>query len=86
MSLDAYDSALSASTITAATAVAGLSLPNPNSLNVAVQLRENVWKLLEGDEPENTRKAMEPKMKEFMYYCHCSYPTDPHYSILASGG
>ena len=82
MSLDAYDSALSASTITAATAVAGLSLPNPNSLNVAVQLRENVWKLLEGDEPENTRKAMEPKMKEFMYYCHCSYPTDPHYSIL----
>ena len=82
MSLDAYDSALSASTITAATAVAGLSLPNLNSLNVAVQLRENVWKLLEGDEPENTRKAMEPKMKEFMYYCHCSFPTDPHYSIL----
>jgi Centromere DNA-binding protein complex CBF3 subunit, domain 2/Transcriptional activator of glycolytic enzymes len=82
MSLDAYNEAISASTITAATAVAGLSLPNPNSLNVAVQLRENVWRLLEGDEPENTRKAMEPKMKEFMYYCHSIYPTDPHYGIL----
>jgi hypothetical protein len=46
MSLDAYNETISASTITAATAVVDLSLPNPNSLNLAVQLRENVTLLV----------------------------------------
>lgn len=82
MSLDAYNAAVSGGTVTATDALVGLSLPNPNSVNVAVNLRENVWRLLENDEPENTRKAMEPRMNEFMTYCHTMFPTDPHYSIL----
>jgi hypothetical protein len=58
MALDAYNAAVTAyNTLTPCPV-----LPNPNTTNVTVQLRENVWRLLEGDEPENTRKAMEPKM------------------------
>jgi hypothetical protein len=57
------------------TPTTGPLLQNPNTTNHMVQ---NVWKLLGGDELENTQ----PKVKEFMLYCHSIYPTDPHYSIL----
>jgi hypothetical protein len=82
MALDAYNAAVTAYNTLTPGLTPGPVLPNPNTTNVTVQLRENVWRLLEGDEPENTRKAMEPKMKEFFYYCATIYPHDPHSSIL----
>jgi hypothetical protein len=78
MALDAYNTTVMAYN----TPTTGPLSPKPHATNHMGQLQENVWRLLEGDEPKNMLKAIEQKMKRFMYYCNSIYLTDSHYSIL----
>jgi hypothetical protein len=41
-----------------------------------------VWRLLEGDDPENTKKAFDPKMTEYFAFCKLVSPNDPHCTVL----
>ena len=79
MSLDALEFAVANS----AQRQSDVTIANPNSLDQQVQLKETVWRLLEADDPENTRKSVEPKMKEYFEFCKLSYPDDPHFNILS---
>ena len=78
MSLDAHDAAYS----TAQDRTGEHSLHHPNDVELQGTLKENVWRLLEAEDPENTKKAYEPKMKEYFEFCKTVYPTDPHFNIL----
>ena len=75
MSLDAYAAAMAyrrqPPTGAAAGAAAGAAVPHPNDMALEVNLRESVWRLLEDNDPENTKKAFEPKMKEY-FVCNGS--------------
>jgi hypothetical protein len=52
MSLDAHDAALT----TRCPAPAPPYLQHPNELALNVNLQESVWRLLENDDPPNTKK------------------------------
>jgi hypothetical protein len=57
-------------------------LQHPNEMALNVNLQESVWRLLENDDPPNTKKQQEPKMKEYFEFCRMMYPNDPHFNIL----
>jgi hypothetical protein len=57
-------------------------LQHPNEIALNVNLQESVWRLLENDDPINTKKQQEPKMKEYFEFCRVMYPNDPHFTIL----
>jgi hypothetical protein len=78
MSLDAHDAALTARR----PAPAPPHLQHPNEVALNVNLQESVWRLLENDNPPNTKKQHEPKMKEYFEFCRVMYPNDPHFNIL----
>jgi hypothetical protein len=78
MSLDAHDVAY----VAAQERPVELTLQHPNDLQLQGTLKENVWRLLEAEDPENTKKAFEPKMKEYFEFCKTVYPHDPHFNIL----
>ena len=70
MSLDAHDVAFSSAQDRSVDPL----LQHPNDVELQGTLKENVWRLLEAEDPENTRKAYEPKMKEYFEFC-CSQPS-----------
>ncbi len=78
MSLDAHDVAFSSAQDRSVDPL----LQHPNDVELQGTLKENVWRLLEAEDPENTRKAYEPKMKEYFEFCKTVYPNDPHFNIL----
>lgn len=78
MSLDAHDVAY----VAAQERHVEPTLQHPNDLQLQGTLKENVWRLLEAEDPENTKKAFEPKMKEYFEFCKTVYPHDPHFNIL----
>ena len=82
MSLDAYAAAMASRRQPPTGAAAGAAVSHPNDMALEVNLRESVWRLLEDDDPENTKKAFEPKMKEYFVFCCEVYPLDPHNHIL----
>ena len=88
MSLDAYAAAMAyrrqppTGAAAGSGAAAGAAVSHPNDMALEVNLRESVWRLLEDDDPENTKKGFEPKMKEYFVFCCEVYPLDPHNHIL----
>jgi hypothetical protein len=58
------------------------NIQHPNDVQLQGTLKENVWHLLEAKDSENTKKAFEPKMKEYFEFCKTVYPNDPHFNIL----
>jgi hypothetical protein len=65
MSLDAHDAALAARR----PAAAPPHLQHPHEIALNVNLQESVWRLLENDDPINTKKQQESKMKEYFEVC-----------------
>ncbi|KAG7338737.1 hypothetical protein IV203_001225 [Nitzschia inconspicua] len=53
-------------------------IQNPAALNLETALQQFVIDLREDGEPENTKKAYLPKLKEWFQYCDHVYPTDPY--------
>ncbi|KAG7338206.1 hypothetical protein IV203_025118 [Nitzschia inconspicua] len=53
-------------------------IQNPAALNLETALQQFVIDLREAGEPENTKKAYLPKLKEWFQYCDHVYPTDPY--------
>ena len=82
MSLEAYNEVVGG--VHPAPLTVPQALPNPTAVALTVNLRENVWKLLEGEEPENTKKVFLPKIREFMTFCYLTHPNDPYYMVLTS--
>jgi hypothetical protein len=66
MSLDAHDATLA--TCRHVPAPPPL-LQHPNKLALDVTLQESVWRLLDNDDSKNTKKAHDPKMKEYFEFC-----------------
>ena len=58
-------------------------LTNLVQANLEDTLRENMINLAEADNPENTKKAFEPKMKEYFEFCKMLYPDNPYNAILS---
>ena len=79
MSLNAYDVAHA----TAQARPLAAQLQNPVQLDLEVGLRESILKIAEADDPENTKRSMEPKIKEYFEFCQTVYPNDPNTTILA---
>ena len=46
-------------------------------------LKEMVIHISEADDPENTKKVFEPKMKEYFEYCKMVFPEDPYGFVLS---
>ena len=79
MSLDAHDVAIASRP----SGSVGTALQHPNEMHQNTAMQENVMRVLEGDDPENTRKQFGPKMAEYFEFCKAVYPGDEHSSILA---
>ena len=74
MSLDVYDACVATATNPTMATPAGVALTG--------QLREGVYRRLEEEQPENTRKAMNPKMREFLSFCKVVYAGVGNNTIL----
>ncbi|KAL3914492.1 MAG: hypothetical protein SGARI_000093, partial [Bacillariaceae sp.] len=76
MSIDVYDAI-----------IAGVDLDTvlaPDAAALTGNLRESVHRTLEGEQPENTLKAMNPKMREFLCFCKQIYPNRGNPTILSA--
>ena len=78
MALNAYNSAFSIRP----TPPSDPPLTNPNDVSLDASLRTSVLGMLDGNDPENTKKALEPKMKEYFHFCSLVYPSDQCSQIL----
>ena len=59
-----------------------VTLQHPDTLETQTALKESVWRLLELDDNERTKKAYQPKMKEYYEFVKTIYPDDPQWLIL----
>ena len=74
MSIDVYDACLAEGTQP--------TMMSPDGVALTGQLRQGVHRMLEAELPENTRKAINPKMREFLQFCKTVYAGIGNNTIL----